>query len=588
MKKQVNTRKFQVSPNIIYSLIKAQAGTLAKGILECVMNSVDAGAKSVDIKVTNKTLQVTDNGKGFRSRDEIEACFEVFGFEHNEGDRTYGQFGIGRAQLWNFCSTIWHTNTFRMDVDIKHRGLDYDLVEDAEPFQGLRIDGTFYEPLTTSDILACERELKELAMYVEVPVTLNGNLISTDPSQQKWTHETPEAWISLSNVKKNLTVYNLGVKVRDYSAYHFGCGGLVVTKPGVRLSLNMARNDILLAECKVWRKIKPFLQEKNDEEVKRSPRLNEEQLTNLATRAVAQEVDFRDVQDKKFLVDILGNKHTIPEFFDRVWRTAHKTVTFGDKKEVGRSAEESHKNGYCFVLEVKSLQRFSCNSLTELMEALESLMTSIGQHSVKRTKRDRSTGYESVTETLTIKEAWRDACAQMSEGYTEIPHKDWTKREQAAMSTLRGAQNCLLRMLKSSGAVETRITERELRLGVSEVAEAWTDGQSLIWLNRDLLAMLDNGMSGALHIANVMVHEYLHEGPSTGTHVHDDEFYERFHTATLHYATRERWGCDMGDLVSYVLTDYLKECSKRKVALKSRVVVASDKVEAYQIEATVE
>lgn len=80
---------FTVSPHIIYSLIKAQAGTLAKAVLECIMNSVDAGATSLQISVTSTGLEVIDDGKGFRSREEIEACFGVFGFEQKEGDRTY-------------------------------------------------------------------------------------------------------------------------------------------------------------------------------------------------------------------------------------------------------------------------------------------------------------------------------------------------------------------------------------------------------------------------------------------------------------------------------------------------------------------
>ncbi len=583
--KTINTRKFQVSPNIIYSLIKAQAGSLAKGILECVMNSVDAGAKRIDIILTNQTLTVADDGKGFRTRDEIEACFEVFGFEHIEGERDYGQFGIGRAQLWNFCSTVWHTNTFRMDVDIKNRGLDYDLVEQTEHVEGLRIEGKFYDLLTTGDILACERDLKELAMFVSIPVTFNGERISEDPSTLKWTHETPHAWIATSSVKRTLAVYNLGVKVCDYPNYKFGCGGLIVTKPGVRLALNMARNDILVAECKVWRKLRPFLQEKTDEEIRRNPRINEEQLANLATRAVAGEVKFSEVEDRKFVVDILGGKHTLQEFFDRAWQTADQTVTFASKQTAGPSADESHKHGYCFVIEQKTLLRFGCASLGELMRRLEGLMEAEGRTSVARRPNRAATprGKQVPLASLQVTENWREACKRVSEGYTEVPHKDWTKREQAAMATLRGLSRYVRYLLHESGASDSILPERELRLGVSEVAQAWTDGSKLIWLNRVNLGHMDHGMSGVLHILGLLVHEYLHEGPSSGTHVHDEEFHERFHNVLLYFPVRGRARA-LGNIAVYALTAYLRECKRRDVAIKGRVLMSTEAAEGFGVE----
>lgn len=586
MTQQVNTRKFSVSPHIIYSLIKAQAGTLAKGILECVMNSVDAGAQSIDIVVKAGTLLVSDNGKGFETRADIEACFEVFGFEHKEGDRTYGQFGIGRAQLWNFCSTVWHTNEFRMDVDIKNKGLDYDLVEGAEPFKGLRIEGKFYEPLTSSEILACERELKELATYVNVPVTFNGERISKDPSTQKWTHETDDAWIQVNNVSNNLVVYNLGVKVREYPSHYFGMGGLVVTKPGVRLSLNMARNDILLAECKVWKRIKPFLQKKSDETVKRASRLTEEQMTNMCTRFIAGELEYEDVVSRKVIQDVLGKKYTLEEFYDKAFRTTDKTVTYVPRGEAVPTAEEAHKRGDCMVLAYQTLQRFSVRSLTEMMEKLAKAVAEAAPADYPRICRAYPPSWHgrAQAEKLSIVENWREACKRVREGYTEVAHKDWTKREMAAIAALSSrGYGYFPWLLKSAGVVETEVVQREFRIGISEVAEAWTDGAKTVTLNRELLARMDQGFSGVMHVVAVLVHEFLHEGPSTDTHVHDEEFYDRFHRVMTYFPRNGNYGMTVGDIASSVLSSYLKECSKRGVPIKAKVVQAVDKLEAFAI-----
>jgi len=245
-------RQFSVAPGIIYHLIVAQAGSLGKAALECVMNSTDAGSTRIDIDITKKTIRIRDNGQGFRTRQEIKDYFDIFGFEHKEGDRTYGKFGIGRGQLWSFCSTSWRTGTFKMDVDIKAKGLDYELSEDLPHEQGVDIQGTFYTPLKTSEILACEKELADLAKYSVVPVYLNGKLISCDPSGQKWNHDTEDAWIRITD-DSTLAVYNLGVLVRKYPSYQFGCGGVVVTKPGVTLeALSGFPNDNFQFKSTTW------------------------------------------------------------------------------------------------------------------------------------------------------------------------------------------------------------------------------------------------------------------------------------------------------------------------------------------------
>jgi hypothetical protein len=264
---QAEQRKFTIDPSIIYHIISAQAGTLGKALLECVMNSIDAGATRVNITLEPDTVIIQDDGQGFRSRQEIEQWFEVFGFPHNERgsngnlERVYGQFGVGRGQLWSFASTQWRTNEFLMDVDIKTRGLVYELQTDLTSVPGLTITGKFYEVQAPSALGATERELVELAAYAQIPVSVNGRQINKLPSELKWPYETNEAWIRLKE-SGDLWVYNLGVLVRKFPAHHLGSGGTVVTKPKVELQLNMARNDILVAKCPVWKNIRAFIQSK--------------------------------------------------------------------------------------------------------------------------------------------------------------------------------------------------------------------------------------------------------------------------------------------------------------------------------------
>ena len=67
----VETHRFTVSPNIITHLIKSQAGTIGKGILEAIANAVDSGSTRVDITVTADKLIIADNGCGIQTRAEI-------------------------------------------------------------------------------------------------------------------------------------------------------------------------------------------------------------------------------------------------------------------------------------------------------------------------------------------------------------------------------------------------------------------------------------------------------------------------------------------------------------------------------------
>src|SRR5579862_5444190 len=101
------TEEFEVAPDMIYHAIFAQAGSLAKAVVEAVQNSYDSKSSKISIEINRKTIRITDDGRGFQSRQEINSWFKVFGFSHEGLDRPFGRFGMGRGQLWSFCSTVW-------------------------------------------------------------------------------------------------------------------------------------------------------------------------------------------------------------------------------------------------------------------------------------------------------------------------------------------------------------------------------------------------------------------------------------------------------------------------------------------------
>lgn len=517
------TRKFSVHPAIIYNLIVAQAGTLGKSVIECAMNSIDAQATKLDIQADRKGLRIQDDGQGFRSRKEIEDWFEVFGFPHDdESDhRVYGKFGIGRGQLWSFCSTVWRTGTFKMDVDIKARGLDYQLIENLDPIKGVLIEGKFYTPLTTLELSNFEKEVAELARYAQIPISLNGKTLNKSPAKEKWDFETDDAWIKVTEGGQ-LAVYNLGMLVRRYSSYTFGCGGVVVTKPGVRLALNMARNDVLVAECQVWKRIRKSLQANSDTRVRtKRTRLTEAELENAAKRFLASEVHYGDIENFKIVTDIVGRGYTLRDFISG---RSHYNLPITKAEQGSQLGERAHTQRMAFVLAPETLERFNAESVVafkaNLLEALQS---------------DESENHNWLVQVLQQRKAienLKDAVPTLREGYDVLKDSDLKKEERAGLRALEDMSQRISWALRQQGLLSEGTSTRSIRIGVSDVAEAWTDGKTKIVLEQRMLKLMRQGVGGFAGLANLLVHEYLHDAEDMGSHTHDQEFYHRYHEAT--------------------------------------------------------
>lgn len=241
-------------PDMLFSIIKSQAGTFDKAILELMMNAVDAGATEARFDFDGKTFVMQDDGKGFRDRQEIEAFFETFGTPHSQGDAVFGRFRMGRGQVMGFTRNRWRSGAFSMHVDIREKGLEYDLQTLPETVAGCRIEGELYDPMSPSDTLRTIDGLTDMCKYLPIPAFINGKRVSLAMDSVKWTFEDDDAYYLLRPQSNSLEAYNLGVLVRSYyGAQAMGVGGLVVSKKP--LQVNFARNDILVSSCEVWKRI---------------------------------------------------------------------------------------------------------------------------------------------------------------------------------------------------------------------------------------------------------------------------------------------------------------------------------------------
>ena len=145
----LSTHRFEAHDALLLSVMREQAGTLAKAVQEGVMNSIDAGAGRVDVRTTAMTVEIHDDGGGFASKEAILRCFTIFGLPQEMQEqmtKTYGHFRMGRGQMFHYGRNVWRTNTFSMHTDLDARGLDFDVRSGIEPpVPGCRIQIDLYD-----------------------------------------------------------------------------------------------------------------------------------------------------------------------------------------------------------------------------------------------------------------------------------------------------------------------------------------------------------------------------------------------------------------------------------------------------------
>jgi hypothetical protein len=543
MTDNTETRQFKISTSMIFHTIESQAGSIEKAILECLMNAVDAGATHVAVDITETGYVISDNGRGFRTKDEILSCFEVFGFDHQTEDeiskgRTFGTFGIGRAQLWAFSSNRWLTNKFSLDVDIKNKGLDYTLTDEASLFEGCKIIGEFYQPQSLSDLQDINRALVHLALYLPIHFTLNDKVVSKKLEDQKWTHDTDQAFIKL-NDNGMLEVYNLGVFVCSFPNYIFGKGGLVVSK--VQLSLNTARNDILKSKCNVWKTVHKYLKKTATDDNLKSVALDDNSRKNLLRQWFDNDISYEQLKGKRLLPDITGRHQTLSALSKFNFKFS---ISPKKSSQVG---ETIHASQTCFVFPSNILDWFDVDDRFELEDKLTKLY--ISSNLMVRSKKIESLDFEKISD-------------EYKSSYAIIDNNKYTKKQEQYMSLAHTINKEIPYILNSYflNNLDQKVETRNLVLGKSKNANAWTDSLSYIGLSDQFIKCIDDGQRGIQKVIYILIHEYLHNESSLGDHAHSEEFYENFHNIILNKYT------EINTILINAKPKYIKLLNKNNLA----------------------
>lgn len=529
---QPEQHAFVAGSALVMHVINSQAGTLGKAVGETVMNSIDAGATRVDIDLTLNSISIVDDGQGLRTKEEVLHVFKVFGFDHSDHKREFGKFGLGRGQMFKFAATKWLTHGFVLDVDVRARGLEWLLHVDQPHVNGLTIEGAFYDRLTETERMEVARDVERLVKYSAVPVFVNGRQLNKDPASEKWDEESDVAYLRVTD-GNYLRVYNQGIFVTDVYAGYQGVGGVLVTKRGADLTLNMARNDVDRALCPLWKQLNKQLRAIAD---KRLGKESKKRLTDAdrdyIAGTTADPEQAREALDKP-IVGLCNNKHlSVQSLVSQLvrWRSAPVGITVAPSGS--RIGEAIIRDKTAIVLSPATLARFGAATVAEFVATVADRMeacNAIGQYALERMRSpDASLSGFIVYEDIADCPAYRQL------NNSKIPASELTAKQRHYLYAVGAMMPMINRAMIEYGASHS---SREVIIGKSDGAEAYTDGSTYIAIV-DTVAhdAMGKGLGGFLRTAHLLVHELLHSDDDSGSHVHDPQFYEDFHNIVLDHA----------------------------------------------------
>lgn len=531
-KPAAETRRFSMHPKLLLDVIQRQAGSLAKAIIEGVMNAADAGATRCAVSITDERVGIGDNGRGITERREVEEFFEVFGQPHSEKEgKKFGTFRMGRGQMFAFGANVWQTGPFEMRIDVQEKGLDYVLAPLSEPVSGCTIDIRLYSKLKPSDIAETERAIRKWVKYAPIEVTVNGEVASVDPATEKWTHETDDAWIRLAGESGPLSIYNLGIHTMDMAGYQLGTGGTVVSKR--QLKVNFARNDIQ-SDCPVWRRVKPLIDQKAREKIASTPDLTDSQRQRMCD-LVAQGDPPPDAKKMKLFTTSSG-KHVSAEVLLRERYKYNNRYTHCPRGD--RRGDKVHQQKIAYVLSTESVTRFGTSDLAKVMVMANKLACGQGWYP----SRHDDDGIQVVP--------FESVAGSINTGHRILADADLNLVERLWIELANRSAGTLIDFRNRQ---DYRAKVRKIVAGESDVANGWTDGLSYVAINRKFLKALTLDNRGLTDLGTLLAHELCHDGPDTGSHIHSLEFYEEFH-----------------DLVRLKLPDFIMGAAQRlPVVMKS-------------------
>lgn len=373
-------RKFRATEGLLHDVMRKQAGSVEKAILEAIMNSVDANATEVTVNIEETLVEVFDNGDGLQEDDVID-YFEQFGYKDDDiADKEFGKFRMGRGQIFNFGKNIWQSQQNLLLVDLNNEetevnerfvgdvedddfirmdgdnyvldsgGLSYNFLDATHQTNGCRIGVYLYDELDDPESKADDvRDLAKFIPFVhDVELEINGNLVE---SKLTYPQETDLAWYDV-----NSNTYNTGAELYNKGARvgNFGDWPVEVTAISKEeLDVNFARNEVL-DTCDVWQEMQGEINEIVAHTLVQADDINSSQTRWLIRTAVTDDDVYDTVVDAPLVQDVEGKRWTLQQLKD-------ETIVFASTRSE-KAKKANRETQYVYI--DKNLEQ----SLRELID----------------------------------------------------------------------------------------------------------------------------------------------------------------------------------------------------------------------------
>lgn len=519
-------RTFSIDSEIIFQHIFGSQRTDTCGAFcELIQNSFDSNSTVVHLTLFEDGFSVIDNGDGFKDKESIYQWFEVFGAEKNkENNRVFSQFRMGRGQIMGICSTTWQTHNYMMHVDIKNKGLDYDLYDSDSCFDGCKITGEWYEPIT-SHYYSYETEkttegaikylvakISERCKYIfGMEIYINGIKINKGANEYKWDVDTEDHYflkastLTLSYKPGEVNIYNLGMHVQTLS--DMPSAGALISK--TKLRINVTRNSVQ-PDCPVYKNMlrslatcKPKLHPNVKYSINRS--------ADVLLGFLEGIYELEEIAHLKLFSDIHCSRHKSLVELSQI------EFTISDSKD-SMGADRVDQTGRVFVIDSGIVSyRYRHMDVKNEGKSAEYVCGTFAQELFFKVREYSEELFSALFYSF---RTFGDCVEDVSGDNIILSPSELSKPEKRFLEVL-------VRVKKQYRGNIIGMRNREFVLGSSVRADAWTDGEKFICLHRTLLRKLNSGLYGALEIASIIIHECCHVADET--EIHDHNFYRHFH-----------------------------------------------------------
>lgn len=268
--------------------------------------------------------------------------------------------------------------------------------------------------------------------------------------------------------------------------------GIVVTKPGRTLDVNMARNDVNESDP-VWRRIKAAMKAQTTDKLRKNTRLTEADLQTLTRRLrgheVFEEADLDVLSRARLITDTRGKSHTLRQFVDAIGERT--PVTVHDQARPNLSTY-LHEQKLAYVLHPKTLTRWHAQDPAELIAVLQAFTIT------RRDARDYRFGlnYQVTQHGVALARPFDEVAKGYDDTLAHKAHAETTRQERALLAAL-GEQQATFQRAATRFAqahdlsVPHRQTGLRFAIGISDTCRLWRDDHHTLFIEeKEVVAAL--------------------------------------------------------------------------------------------------